>query len=291
MTFPQLVDIHAHGTTSHPEAMPASITIITATFNCREALTVTAASIRSQTMVGIQWIIADGGSTDGTVDIIKANEDVVDTWFSEPDRGIYDAWNKASRFIRGGWVLFLGAGDQLLCDDSMRRASDALEQVPPGTLLAYGGVLLIDATGELVQYEREVDTTRWRQGRPMLPCHQGVFHHQSLFDTQEPFDSSLRICADAKMMLQAVARAPAVYLGFDVAKMVAGGISTSTKGWLTMARENRSICKSLGLRAPLLARLGMTRMYAKLLTGIVMGRHVGVAANAYRRLTGRKPIY
>ena len=73
--------------------------------------------------------------------------------------------------------------------------------------------------------------------------------------------------------------------------MVIGGISTTTRGWLAMARENRRICGDLGLHSPLLHRLGMIRLYAKLAAGTVLGRHVGTAANTYRRLTGRKPIY
>jgi len=271
--------------------MATAITIITSTFNCREALVQTAASIRNQSLPDIQWIIADGGSTDGTLDVIKANSDLVDHWFSERDRGIYDAWNKATPHVRGDWVLFLGAGDLLLDTQSLSRAADALAVAPLPTLLAYGGVVLVDALGQKVQHEREVDFSRWHQGRPMLPCHQGVFQHRSLFAAELPFDSTMRICADAKLMLQAVAKAPPVYLGLDVAQMVVGGISTTPRGWLTMAHENRRICEDLGLRAPPFHRVGMVRLYMKLAAGKMLGRHVGKAANAYRRLTGRKPIY
>jgi glycosyltransferase involved in cell wall biosynthesis len=271
--------------------MPTSITIVTSTFNCRDALRETAASIRDQSAPGLQWIIADGGSTDGTVSVIEENADIIGNWHSEKDRGIYDAWNKAAAHIRGDWVIFLGAGDLLMTAHSLLQATHALAAVPEGTLLAYGGVALVDAKGHLVQYEREVDFSCWRQGRPVLPCHQGVFQHRSLFDSPQPFDSSLDICADAKLMLQAVMKAPPIYLGFDVAKMVVGGVSTSTRGWILMARENRRICKDLDLRSPLLHRVGMIRLYAKLVIGAVLGRHAGAAANVYRRLTGRKPIY
>lgn len=270
--------------------MPATITIITSTFNCRDALRDTAASIRAQTMPELQWIIADGASTDGTLEVIEANRDIVSHWFSDRDRGIYDAWNKASPYVRGDWVLFLGAGDLLLTPDSLRRAAGELSRLS-NTLLAYGGVVLVDDRGQPVQYEREVDFSRWHQGRPALPCHQGVFQYRSLFEARQPFDSSLLICADAKLMLQAVAMAPPVYLRFDITKMAVGGISTTPRGWMTMARENGRICEDLGLRPPLLHRLGMIRLHTKLLAGMILGRHVGTAANAYRRLTGRKPIY
>lgn len=266
------------------------ITIITSTLNCAASLERTAASIREQSHRDVQWIVADGVSSDGTIDVIRRNTDIISHWFSETDKGIYDAWNKACRFIGGEWVLFLGGGDALVAPDSLSRAAAGLSGLS-GTLLAYAGVVLVDATDRPIQFEREADLARWHQGRPCLPCHQGVFHHSSLLRQPEPFDTSFRICADAKLMLKAVALAPPVYLGFDVAKMVAGGVSTSTAGWMTMARENRRICSELGLHSPLSHRLGMVRLRAKLAVGLLFGRHVGTVANVYRRLTGRKAIY
>lgn len=266
------------------------ITIITSTLNCAASLAATAASIREQSHREVQWIVADGGSSDGTIHVIRRNIDIIGHWFSEPDKGIYDAWNKACRFVDGEWVLFLGGGDTLVAPDSLSRAAAGLSGFS-GPLLAYAGVVLVDSMDRPIQFEREVDLARWQQGRPRLPCHQGVFHHLSLLRRPEPFDTSFRICADAKLMLKAAAMAPPVYLGFDVAKMVAGGISTSTAGWMTMARENRRICTELGLHSPVSHRLGMMRLHAKLAVGLLFGRHVGTVANVYRRLTGRKAIY
>ena len=266
------------------------ITIITSTLNCASSLARTAASIRDQAHRELQWIVADGASSDGTIEVIRRNTDIISHWFSEADKGIYDAWNKACRLIDGQWVLFLGGGDTLVAPDSLSRAAARLPGLS-GTLLAYAGVVLVDATDRPIQFEREVDLARWHQGRPCLPCHQGVFHHSSLLRKPEPFDTSFRICADAKLMLNAVEMATPVYLGFDVAKMVAGGVSTSTAGWMTMARENRRICTELGLRSPMFHRLGMMRLHAKLAVGLLFGSRVGTVANFYRRLTGRKAIY
>lgn len=270
--------------------MTCSLTIITSTYNCKDALRQTAASIRAQCWPALQWIIMDGGSIDGTLDVIRENEDLISYWRSEPDQGIYDAWNKACRLALGEWVLFLGAGDLLYAADTLMRVSLRLTGVNDA-LLAYGGVSLIDADGRELQVQREVRFDRWCQGRPVLPCHQGVFQHRSLLERPHPFDSRLRICADAKLMLEAMSSVPPVYLGFDVAKMMVGGISSTAKGWSTMARENRQICRDLGLHPPLGQRIAMLRLYAKLGIGKLLGTHAGVLANAYRRLTGRKSIY
>jgi cellulose synthase/poly-beta-1,6-N-acetylglucosamine synthase-like glycosyltransferase len=87
------------------------ITIITSTYNAAEYLPRTIKSVREQTYTNIEWIIVDGNSKDNTVELIRQNEDVIDYWVSEPDSGIYDAWNKGVSLANGDWIAFLGAGD------------------------------------------------------------------------------------------------------------------------------------------------------------------------------------
>ena len=87
------------------------ITIITATFNAAELLPRTFKSIREQSYDNIEWIIVDGASTDKTVELIKQNEDMVDYWISERDKGIADAWNKGLLIASGEAILILNAGD------------------------------------------------------------------------------------------------------------------------------------------------------------------------------------
>lgn len=87
------------------------ITIITATYNAAKHLPYTIKSIREQTYKNIEWIVVDGASQDSTVELLKQNEDIVDYWVSEPDRGIADAWNKGLALASGCGVLILNAGD------------------------------------------------------------------------------------------------------------------------------------------------------------------------------------
>lgn len=94
----------------HSEEHPL-ITIATVTRNAENELPVTLASIFSQTYDNIELIIVDGDSADGTLQIIKDNEHYFDLWISEPDRGPYDAMNKAAYLARGKWILYLNAGD------------------------------------------------------------------------------------------------------------------------------------------------------------------------------------
>ena len=87
------------------------ISIITVVFNGEKFLEETIQSVISQTYDNIEYIIIDGGSTDGTIDIIKKYEDKLSYWISEPDGGIYNAMNKALKISTGDGILFLNAGD------------------------------------------------------------------------------------------------------------------------------------------------------------------------------------
>lgn len=88
------------------------ISIITISFNAIEGIERTICSVINQTYTNIEYIIIDGGSTDGTVDIIKKYENKITKWISEPDKGIYDAMNKGIKMASGEWINFMNAGDR-----------------------------------------------------------------------------------------------------------------------------------------------------------------------------------
>lgn len=87
------------------------VTVVTVTFNCEEEIETTIKSVISQDYDNIEYIIVDGASRDGTIEIIKKYEDRLSMWVSEPDKGLYDAMNKAVLMSHGMWINFLNAGD------------------------------------------------------------------------------------------------------------------------------------------------------------------------------------
>ncbi len=93
--------------------MTTSISIITVTYNAAAVLSGLIDSLRAQTDRDYEWVVVDGASTDGTVELIKSAGDVVSKWISEPDCGIYDAMNKAVRLASGELYLVCGADDRL----------------------------------------------------------------------------------------------------------------------------------------------------------------------------------
>ena len=97
-------------TSGQTSAAPA-ISVITVNFNMARDLERTIRSVAGQTFAGKEYIVVDGGSSDGSLEVIRRNSAALDRWISEPDRGIYDAMNKGSSLARGDWLLFLNSGD------------------------------------------------------------------------------------------------------------------------------------------------------------------------------------
>jgi glycosyltransferase involved in cell wall biosynthesis len=96
-----------------PAELPR-ITVVTPTFNSGVLLPDTLKSLRAQDYPKLEWIVIDGGSTDGTLDFLRDNDDTIDYWLSEPDHGMYDALAKGFKKARGGILCWLNSGDMLL---------------------------------------------------------------------------------------------------------------------------------------------------------------------------------
>jgi len=134
------------------------ITIITVVYNGVEFIERTIQSVASQTHKYIEYIIIDGGSTDGTVDIIKAYKDNITYWVSEPDKGIYDAMNKGIRAATGDWINFLNAGDTFAGNDTISNifAGNNYDEVD----VVFGNSYKKMGSGELVAVESSADISR-----------------------------------------------------------------------------------------------------------------------------------
>jgi len=97
------------------------VSIITVVYNGEKYLEETIKSVINQTYNNVEYIIIDGGSTDGTLEIIKKYEDAIDYWVSEKDAGIYDAMNKGIERASGEWINFMNAGDGFYSTDVLQK--------------------------------------------------------------------------------------------------------------------------------------------------------------------------
>ena len=230
-----------------------TITIITATYNAAKDLVWTLQSIRSQIYPNIQWIIIDGASTDGTVDIIKNNEDIIDYWISEPDTGIYNAWNKALPYIKGEWVQFLGAGDELSDNFLYQEIKNNLVFSNSHQAdFVYGKVQIISPKNRIILEEigKSWDLLQhnWQGYWPGLPSYSGIFHRASLFKTGITFDERYQICSDAKLLLQNINNHNVFFEDKAITRMPLGGISTDMSRILQIRKELLSICNDLKIK-------------------------------------------
>ena len=228
------------------------LTIITSTLDCPIELNATARSIRSQTYTNIQWIIADGGSSSATLDVIRENCDIVDHSFSERDSGIYEAWNRACVSIRGDWVYFLGAGDVFVGPNVLLNLFTSLASIHlhSSCKLFYGNVRLVTQNGNVRNTFKEINLKKWEFGRPALPAHQGVFQHASLFHPTSTFDQSLRVAGDSKFLLGVLAFNPITYINQDVCLMDDSGASNAWRNGFRIQKEIDFVCKALDINVP-----------------------------------------
>jgi glycosyltransferase involved in cell wall biosynthesis len=210
----------------------------------------TAQSLVQQTCRDFEWIVMDAASTDGTADVARSFGDLVTELVSEPDSGIYEAWNKALPRIRGRWVLFLGAGDALYAADVLEKVSMALDRLPTEITTAYGDVTVFNAaTGSDIRIRSHVFRGLkgpWGGGRPLLPCHQGVFQRACVFE-EFHFDQRCRISADNETLLRELLAGRGTKLDLMVARFEAGGVSAQPENRLRMVIESVYINWKLGI--------------------------------------------
>lgn len=160
------------------------ISIITVTYNAEKTLLRTLESVKAQTYQNIEHIIIDGGSTDGSLRIIQANEDAIAYWCSEPDHGIYDAFNKGVVLASGEYIGILNADDYYE-PDQLKNAVAAL--INSGAPFVHGDIVLHGWQGQDVGLLGDPHyALKIRERMPSLHqvttlCRKSVFEHYGIF--------------------------------------------------------------------------------------------------------------
>lgn len=181
-----------HNSHLHPK-----FSIITVTYNAAKVLEETIQSIVTQTYKNIEYIIVDGGSKDGTLNIINKYKERIHTVVSEPDHGLYDAMNKGIKLATGDYLCFLNAGDCLHEDDTLQLMVHSLSGAELPDIL-YGETAIVDNKGHFL-YMRRLSTPEvltWKSFKEgMLVCHQAFFVRRKLA-INELYDLHYRYSAD-----------------------------------------------------------------------------------------------
>ena len=162
------------------------ITVVTVCYNAVETIEKTILSVINQTYSNIEYIVIDGNSSDGTVDIIKKYANRISKWISEPDTGIYDAMNKGIDLATGEWINFMNAGDFFVNNHVIEDLLPVFEDKHD---VIYGNTILTDG-----YLEKTYIPSFGEDGRPRL-CHQSSFISTQLMK-QYHYDDSFIIAGD-----------------------------------------------------------------------------------------------
>lgn len=204
---------------------PPSVSIITAVRNGVNGIARTINSVRNQDFCNIEYIIIDGGSNDGTIDVIKKNSDCISQWISEKDSGIYDAWNKGIERSIGDWICFIGAGDTLM-PDAISKMVDIGLQLSNCEYIS-GQVLIQYNNGVVRRIGRE---WKWNIFRHyMCVAHVGSLQSRSLYERYGSYNSIYKAAGDYEFLLRSKDKLIAIYLNDLIAEMAPGGISATNR--------------------------------------------------------------
>jgi glycosyltransferase involved in cell wall biosynthesis len=253
-------------------------------------------SVAEQDFAARETIVFDGASTDDTRAIAERNlrEGRINLLVCEPDRGIYDAWNKAIRRSRGRWISFLGCDDVYHDAAALRALVEAGEAAGGSARVVYGRLDRVTADGTLV----ETIGAPWERARGAFLAgvnipHPGTLHRRDMLEEHSLFDMSYRIAADYNLLLSELpARAP-VFVDRVVLDMGFGGMSSRPQNILVALREVARARREHGLRGtPLRLRTALAAArggaWAYRLLGDRVYRRL---ADRYRALRGRPPIW
>lgn len=198
------------------------VSIITITLNSEECLEQTILSVLNQTYDNIAYIIIDGGSTDGTLDIIHKYENRLASWVSEKDEGISDAFNKGIRAGSGKIIGIINSGDVLLPGTIDRVVSFFAEN--PRTEVVHGDVLLYENDTFIKRIKPA--TKWWLPWRLVLFNHPATFVRREVYERYGAFSKRYRIAMDVEIYLRWVRSGIDMqYLPEALVEMSAGGVS------------------------------------------------------------------
>lgn len=206
-----------------------AVSVIVATFNVELDIEACLDSILDQQDVVIECIVMDGASTDRTVDIIKSRySQRLAHFYSGPDRGIYDAWNKGIALANGEWITFLGADDRFVDSLAVSRLLKAHDQAT--TNVSNKFFEIIASRGSVNDPQLGLcqlgEPWSWSQmKRYQKICHPGLLHHRRLFDRVGVFSTGIPISADYDFLIRSGPETKALFV--DVSSVIVGenGIS------------------------------------------------------------------
>ncbi|MFD2145622.1 glycosyltransferase family 2 protein [Mucilaginibacter antarcticus] len=201
------------------------ISIITVTYNAQNTLSRCIQSVIAQNYANIEYIIVDGASTDGTLQIISQYQSQVEVFVSEPDTGIYDAMNKGIKMATGDVIGILNADDYFAANNVISSVAAAFKE--QDTQVLYGNLNYINPNGFVLRKWRSGTYTHGMFNWGWMPPHPTFYCRRQLFETHGLYDTQYGTAADYELMLRFVHahKATTQYLNKVMVNMAVGGVS------------------------------------------------------------------
>ena len=208
--------------------------VVTVCYNESSLIAETCESIVSQKYKNFEWIVIDGGSTDGTLQVLKEYEGSIDCLVSEQDSGIYNAMNKGAALATGDYLIFMNGGDSFANADVL----DVVAECPSGDIIV--GQLEFASESDVRTFPLQLPAGYLL--RHMLP-HQATFFHRAIFERFGYFDESFIIAGDYEFFVRIIVKNKASYhyIPKVLAVFSGGGISSSFHQRAIRKSENHRV--------------------------------------------------
>ena len=199
------------------------LTIITINFNHLDGLKRTIDSILNQTFIDYEWIVVDGGSTDGSRQLLEQYKDHFAWWCSEPDNGVYNAMNKGLLHATGEYVNFMNSGDSFATPTILEEIFSTSHTAS----VIYGLMARQELNGEIFHRQMMKPKLQWFDFYNCTLCHQSTFTKRAMFDQYGLFDESYKAYADWRHFAQlfAIGKESSEFIPKVISIYEGGGIS------------------------------------------------------------------
>ena len=226
------------------------VSIITVSFNSAKTIKDTIDSVLSQDFPEIEYIVVDGGSTDGTVQIIERYQEHISHWISEKDQGMYDAMNKGIAMATGDVIGILNSDDVYI---NTHVVSDLMQLMhEKQTQVVFADLILVDQNDDskVLRYYNSGHFHPNKFAYGWMPAHPTIFVRRELYKAVGKFSTTYQIAADYEMLIRILATQKASYAYFPkpVVRMRSGGASTAglSRNWI-LNQEIVRACKENGI--------------------------------------------
>lgn len=226
------------------------ISVITVVFNGVKTIEHTIRSVIEQTYENVEYIIIDGGSTDGTVDIIRKYESYLDDWVSEKDAGIYDAMNKGIALAKGDYIGMLNSDDYFSNPQVLEKIAERLKASSTDAVFSCLDIVDPEDLNHVLRKYRISTFSKFMLRIGVMPPHPTFYCKKSVYERAGMYRTDYRIAADFEMLVRLLVKHQITWQFMDetTVKMRSGGLSSSgVKASWVVNREIIRSCLENGL--------------------------------------------